>query len=74
MFSVHCPRHGREILLDHGRIRGLDTTPDGIALRWECWCGHVGTSVTGRAATAPAATRAVRPSTPSPAATPPVAA
>ena len=49
MFSVHCPRHGREILLDHGRIRGLDTTSDGIVLTWECWCGHVGTSITGRA-------------------------
>lgn len=50
MFSVDCPRHGREILLDTGRIRGLDTTSDGIALTWECWCGHVGTTRTGRPA------------------------
>ncbi|HKY69022.1 MAG TPA: hypothetical protein VJM49_21720 [Acidimicrobiales bacterium] len=56
MFSVHCPRHGREILLDSGRIRGLDTTSDGIVLTWECWCGHVGTNLTGRPAhPAPAA-------------------
>ena len=48
MFSAHCPRHGHEILLDHGRIRGLDTTADGITLTWECWCGHVGTTLTGR--------------------------
>jgi hypothetical protein len=48
MFSAHCPRHGHEILLDHGRIRGLDTTADGIVLTWECWCGHVGTTRTGR--------------------------
>jgi hypothetical protein len=74
MFTVHCPHHGREILLDHGRIRGLDTTPDGIVLRWECWCGHVGTTLTGRAATATAAAPAPRPASPVPAATAPVAA
>ena len=66
MFSVHCPRHGQEILLDHGRIRGLDTTDDGIVMTWECWCGHVGTTLTGRASRSAAAVPTEVPATPAP--------
>lgn len=61
MFTVHCPRHGREILLDSGRVRGLDNTTDGIVVTWECWCGHVGTTVTGRTAPARPAVAGTRP-------------
>jgi hypothetical protein len=49
MLSVHCPRHGSEVLLSESRIRAIDTTRDGLTVRWECWCGHVGSHHAGRA-------------------------
>jgi hypothetical protein len=49
MFSVHCPRHGSEVLLSESRIRAIDMTGDGLTVRWECWCGHVGAHRAGRA-------------------------
>ncbi|HZA78782.1 MAG TPA: hypothetical protein VE623_20590 [Acidimicrobiales bacterium] len=49
MFSVHCPRHGSEVLLSESRILSIDTTGDGLAVRWVCWCGHVGSHHPGRA-------------------------
>ena len=36
MMTIHCPRHGREVLVGHRR--GADMT-----VRWVCWCGHEGT-------------------------------
>jgi hypothetical protein len=49
MFTVHCPRHGSEVLLSESRIVGLDPSGDGMTVRWECWCGHRGSHHTGRA-------------------------
>ena len=49
MFSVYCPRHGSDVLLNESRISGLDNSGDAITLRWTCWCGHAGASHTGRA-------------------------
>jgi hypothetical protein len=48
MFTVHCPRHGSEVLLSESRIRGLEASTDGMTVRWECWCGHHGSHHTGR--------------------------
>ena len=48
MFSVYCPRHDSEVLLDEHRILDLDNTGDGVTVRWRCWCGHVGRHDTGR--------------------------
>lgn len=42
MMSVHCPRHGREVLLGHRQIRGVDGRGDDLTVRWVCWCGHEG--------------------------------
>jgi hypothetical protein len=49
MFTVHCPRHGSEVLLSERRIVGLDASGDGMTVRWVCWCGHHGSHHTGRA-------------------------
>jgi hypothetical protein len=49
MFSVHCPRHGSDVLLTERRIVGLEPSSDGITVRWVCWCGHQGSHHTGRA-------------------------
>jgi hypothetical protein len=48
MFSVHCPRHGSEVLLNETRIVGIEPTGDRMRVRWVCWCGHVGAHRTGR--------------------------
>jgi hypothetical protein len=48
MFTVHCPRHGRQVLLDEERILGIDRDADGLQVRWICWCGHSGSHRTGR--------------------------
>jgi hypothetical protein len=48
MFSVNCPRHGSEVLLSESRILGIDSTGDGLTVRWVCWCGHVGSHHSGR--------------------------
>ena len=42
MFSVHCPRHGSEVLLGNNRIRGIERSGDRLTVRWECYCGHRG--------------------------------
>jgi hypothetical protein len=51
MFSVHCPRHGSDVLLPERHIIGLDTdAADGhLTVRWVCWCGHRGSHLAGRA-------------------------
>jgi hypothetical protein len=48
MFSVHCPRHGHDVLLGERRIESLHNRPDGIEVRWVCYCGHQGSFLTGR--------------------------
>jgi hypothetical protein len=48
MFTVHCPQHGREVLLSERRIESLRNTRQGIELHWVCWCGHRGSMLTGR--------------------------
>jgi hypothetical protein len=48
MFAVHCPRHGRQVLLGPRSIQSLENTAEGVVLHWECRCGAVGTVRTGR--------------------------
>jgi hypothetical protein len=48
MFTVHCPQHGREVLLSERRIESMHNTMKGIEVRWVCWCGTRGTMLTGR--------------------------
>ena len=42
MFSVHCPRHGHEVLLGHRQILGIAGRGPDLTVRWVCWCGHEG--------------------------------
>ncbi|HEY3141151.1 MAG TPA: hypothetical protein VGJ86_08475 [Acidimicrobiales bacterium] len=42
MFSVHCPRHGHDVLLGHRQIRGIEGSGSDLTLRWVCWCGQRG--------------------------------
>jgi hypothetical protein len=42
MMSVHCPRHGSEVLLSHRQIVGIDGRGAEMTVRWVCWCGHEG--------------------------------
>lgn len=61
MMSVHCPRHGREVLLGHRQILGIEGRGAEMTVRWVCWCGHEGSqrpharTTTAVAAAAPAA-------------------
>ncbi len=48
MFDVHCEGHGGRVLLDASDVVGMVNAPDAIYLHWRCWCGHEGTSRTGR--------------------------
>lgn len=48
MFTVHCPRHGSEVLLPEQRISALENDGDRLTVRWMCWCGHQGSHRTGR--------------------------
>jgi hypothetical protein len=48
MFSVHCPRHGTEVLLNERRILGIDSSGDQMTVHWVCWCGQHGSHRTGR--------------------------
>jgi hypothetical protein len=48
MFSVHCPRHGTEVLLTERHIVGLDPSDGDLTVRWVCWCGYRGSHHTGR--------------------------
>jgi hypothetical protein len=42
MFSVHCPRHGADVLLGTDNIERVINTTTGVALRWRCTCGATG--------------------------------
>ncbi len=50
MFSVHCPRHGSEVLLSSNSIEALRNTERGVELHWRCRCGARGVEITGLAA------------------------
>ncbi len=43
MFTVHCESHGATVLLWPRNIEAIDTTADGLSVRWRCHCGHRGT-------------------------------
>jgi hypothetical protein len=42
--SVHCPRHGHEVLIGHGQILGIEGHGHDLTVRWVCWCGQHGTT------------------------------
>ena len=42
MFSVHCARHGSEVLLGARNVFGFTDTDDGPVIAWRCDCGQVG--------------------------------
>jgi hypothetical protein len=45
MFSVHCPRHRRRVLLGPTDIISVGPGPDGgFTLGYRCTCGHQGLS------------------------------
>lgn len=48
MLSVHCPRHGSQVLLSERHILAIEPSGDALRVRWECWCGHRGSHRTGR--------------------------
>jgi hypothetical protein len=54
MFSVHCPRHGQQVLLGHRQILGIDGRGRDMTVRYRCWCGHHGAHHPQAAAPAPA--------------------
>jgi hypothetical protein len=48
MFSIYCPRHGREVLLSTRNIEALERTPLGVRVMWRCTCDTRGTKLIGR--------------------------
>jgi len=43
MFSVSCPRHGRDVLLGPSHILSLEPAPDGgFTIGYRCSCGYEG--------------------------------
>jgi hypothetical protein len=44
MMSIHCPRHGHEVLVGHRQILGIEGRGAEMTVRWVCWCGHEGTT------------------------------
>lgn len=42
MLSIHCPRHGQDVLLGHRQILGIDGRGQDMTVRYRCWCGHEG--------------------------------
>ena len=42
MMSVHCPRHGHEVLIGHRQVLGIEGHGPDMTVRWVCWCGHRG--------------------------------
>lgn len=53
MFSAYCPAEDAEVLLTYGRLRSLSNTPEGIELRFACWCGQTIEVLTGATAEVP---------------------
>lgn len=48
MLSVHCPRHGANVLLGDRAIERIENHADGMTLRWRCTCGERGRLRIGR--------------------------
>jgi hypothetical protein len=48
MFSDHCPRHGRRVLLGPEAITAVRQGPDGVRLEWRCPCGGRGSYAPAR--------------------------
>ncbi|CAN5820546.1 hypothetical protein BH23ACT11_BH23ACT11_31320 [soil metagenome] len=48
MFDVHCPGHGKRILLFASDIQNIRNTQEGIYLHYRCFCGYEGIWHTGR--------------------------
>ena len=46
MFNIHCPGHGREVLL-WPRQYEVHNTDAGILVHWHCSCGTTGWLRTG---------------------------
>jgi hypothetical protein len=44
MMSIHCPRHGHEVLIGHRQILGIEGHGRYLTVRWVCWCGQHGTT------------------------------
>ncbi len=42
MFAVHCPRHGRRVLLGYEDVVAVTNTADGPVVDWRCFCGERG--------------------------------
>lgn len=49
MLAVHCPRHGRRVLLMHDDIDLVRSTPTGAVVDWTCFCGQRGSTTISRA-------------------------
>jgi hypothetical protein len=47
MMSIHCPRHGHEVLIGHRQILGIEGHGHDLTVSWVCWCGQHGTSRPG---------------------------
>jgi hypothetical protein len=43
MFAPYCERHGSRVLLPTTAIRALESTENGMIVRFECICGQIGT-------------------------------
>ena len=57
MFAVHCPHHGGRVLLDDSSVLAIVNTATAIVVHWQCTCGELGTTETGRRARSPATER-----------------
>jgi hypothetical protein len=57
MFAVHCPRHDAQVLIWTSAVDAVINTTDGIAVAYDCTCGHRGLwFANGREAPRPLAT------------------
>ena len=43
MMSIHCPRHGGDVLVSPRQIVAIDGRGADMTVRWVCACGHHGT-------------------------------
>ena len=51
MMSVHCPSHGREVLVSPRQIVDIAGSGRDMTVRWVCACGHHGSHRPHRAST-----------------------
>ena len=49
MFDVHCPGHGKRVILFAQHIQSIRNTREGIEVHYRCFCGHEGVWRTGHA-------------------------